>query len=98
MARIEQIKLLFTDFIGSLGTSSDLLQQLIFTDSFSQKLLVDPHLSSEKLVNLILLLNPDFSISLSMSKFLKCFLLFLFMGYNFRFIESCGSDPLKVGL
>ena len=98
MARIEQIELLFTDFIGSPGTSGDLFQQLKFPNSFSQKLLLDAHLSSEILVNFILLLNPDFSISFSMYKFLIRFLLCLFVGYNFPFLKFCGSDTLRIGL
>ena len=98
MARIKEIELLLPYFVGKPGIFGDLFQQLTLTDSFSQKLLADPHLFSGKPVNFIFLLDPDFAISLSMyellldSPFENC------VGFNFLLLKLCGSDTFKFGL
>ena len=98
MARIEEIELLLTDLIGKLGIFGEMLQKLMFTDSFFQKLLADPHLFPEILVNLIFLLNPDFAISLCLCELLIGILLHDGLGCNFPYLKSLASYPLEFGL
>ena len=97
MTRIKEIELLLTDFVGKPSIFCDLFQQLMFIDSFSQKLLVDPHFFPCKLVNMILLLNPDFAISLSMYELLFDSLFKNCVGFNFLLLKLCGSDTFKAG-